>query len=329
MSVYTRRFPRRQVLCLAAAAMPFTASWLARADSYPSRPVRIIVGYAAGGAPDILARFIGRWLSDRLGQPFVIENKPGANGGIAIETVIKAPADGHTLLLVALPDAVNATLFQNLNYSFVRDITPVAATSRDPDVMVVNPRFPAKSVPEFIAYAKANPGKINMASPGVGSSPHLAGELFKFMTGIDMTHVAYRGSAPALTDLLGDQVQVFFAPISASLAYVRAGELRALAVTTAARVDALRDIPTLADFVPGFEVSGWFGIGAPKDIPTAIVDRLNTEINAGLNDPVMKARLAELGSSAFVTSPSNFGRFIVDETKKWADVIKFANIKPE
>jgi tripartite-type tricarboxylate transporter receptor subunit TctC len=217
-----------------------------------------------------------------------------------------------------LPDAVNATLFQNLNYSFVRDITPVAATSRDPDVMLVNPRFPAKSVPEFIAYAKANPGKINMASPGVGSSPHLAGELFKFITGIDMTHVAYRGSAPALTDLLGDQVQVFFAPLSASLA-----------VTTAARVDALRDIPTVADFVPGFEVSGWFGIGAPKDIPTAIVDRLNTEINAGLNDPAMKARLADLGSSAFVISPSNFGRFIVDETKKWADVIKFANIKPE
>jgi tripartite-type tricarboxylate transporter receptor subunit TctC len=193
----------------------------------------------------------------------------------------------------------------------------------------VNPRFPAKSVPEFIAYAKANPGKINMASPGVGSSPHLAGELFKFMTGIDMTHVAYRGSAPALTDLLGDQVQVFFAPISASLAYVRAGELRALAVTTAARADALRDIPTVADFVPGFEVSGWFGIGAPKDIPTAIVDRLNTEVNAGLNDPAMKARLADLGSSAFVISPSNFRRFIVDETKKWADVIKFANIKPE
>jgi tripartite-type tricarboxylate transporter receptor subunit TctC len=329
MSVDTCRFPRRQVLCLAAAAIPFTASWLARADSYPSRPVRIIVGYAAGGAPDILARLIGRWLSDRLGQPFVIENKPGANGGIAIATVIKAPADGHTLLLVALPDAVNATLFQNLNYSFVRDITPVAATSRDPDVMLVNPRFPAKSVPEFIAYAKANPGKINMASPGVGSSPHLAGELFKFMTGIDMTHVAYRGSAPALADLLGGQVQVFFAPISASLAYVRAGELRALAVTTAARVDALRDIPTVADFVPGFEVSGWFGIGAPKDIPTAIVDRLNTEINAGLNDPAMKARLADLGSSAFVISPSNFGRFIVDETKKWADVIKFANIKPE
>jgi tripartite-type tricarboxylate transporter receptor subunit TctC len=323
------KFPRRQVLCLAGAAIPFPESWLARADSYPSRLVRIIVGYAAGGAPDILARLIGQWLSDRLSQPFIVENKPGANGRIAIQTVIKAPADGYTLLLVALPDAVNATLYQNLNYSFVGDIAPVAAISRDPDVVLVNPAFPAKSVPEFIGYAKANPGKINMASPGVGSAPHMAGELFKFMTGIDMTHVAYRGSAPALTDLLGGQVQVFFAPISASLAYVRAGKLRALAVTTAARADALPDIPTVADFVPGYEVSSWFGIGAPKDIPAAIVDRLNTEINAGLNDPTMKARLADLGSSAFVISPSNFGRFIVDETKKWADVIKFANIKPD
>jgi tripartite-type tricarboxylate transporter receptor subunit TctC len=323
------KLPRRKVLRLAGAAIPFAASWLARADTYPSRPVRIIVGYAAGGAPDILARLIGQWLSDRLGQPFVVENKPGANGGIAIETVIKAPADGYTLLLVALPDAVNATLYQNLNYSFVRDIAPVAAISRDLDVMLVNPTFPAKSVPEFIAYAKANPGKINMASPGVGSSPHMAGELFKFMTGVDMTHVAYRGSAPALADLLGGQVQVFFAPISASLAHVRAGKLRALAVTTAARADALPDIPTVADFVPGYEVSAWFGIGAPKDVPAAIVDRLNTEINAGLNDPTMKARLADLGSLAFVISPSNFGRFIVDETKKWANVIKFANIKPE
>jgi tripartite-type tricarboxylate transporter receptor subunit TctC len=323
------KFPRRQVLRLAAAAIPLTASWLARAESYPSRPVHIIVGYAAGGAPDILARLIGQWLSDRLGQPFIIENKPGAAGGIAIETVIRAPADGYTLLLVAMPDAVNATLYQNLNYSFVRDIAPIAAISRDPDVVLVNPTFPAKSVPEFIAYAKANPGKINIASPGVGSAPHMAGELFKFMNGIDMTHVAYRGSAPALTDLLGGQVQVFFAPISASLAYVRAGKLRALAVTTAARADALPDIPSVADFVPGYEVSSWFGIGAPKDVPAAIVDRLNSEINAGLNDPTMKTRLVDLGSSAFVISPSNFGRFIADETNKWADVIKFANIKAD
>ena len=320
---------RRQALRLAGAAIPFSASWFARANSYPSRPVRIIVGYAAGGAPDILARLIGRWLSDRLGQPFVVENKPGASGRIAIETVVRAPPDGYTLLLVALPDAVNATLYQGLNYSFVRDIAPIAATSRDPDVMLVNPAFPAKSIPEFIAYAKANPGKINMASPGVGSSPHMAGELFNFMTGIDMTHVAYRGSAPALTDLLGGQVQVFFAPIAASLAYVRAGKLQALAVTTAARADALPDIPTVADFVHGFEVSGWFGIGAPKDVPTPIVDQLNTEINAGLNNPAMQARLADLGSSAFALSPPDFGRFIADEIKKWANVIKFANIKPE
>ncbi len=320
---------RRQALRLASAAVPFAASWVAGADSYPSRPVRIIVGYAAGGAPDILARLIGRWLSDRLGQPFVVENKPGASGRIAIETVVRAPADGYTLLLVALPDAVNATLYQNLSYNFARDIAPIAAISRDPDVMLVNPAFPTKSVPAFIAYAKTNPGKINMASPGVGSSPHMAGELFNFMTGINMTHVVYRGSAPALTDLLGGQVQVFFAPISASLAYIRAGKLRALAVTTVARADSLPDIPTVADFVPTFEVSGWFGIGAPKDVHAAIVDRLNAAINAGLNDPAMKTRIADLGASAFVLSPSNFGSFIADEIKKWANVIKFAHIRPE
>ena len=322
--------PRRQFLHLAAgtAALPLLPRAAAALD-YPTRPVRIIVGYAAGGAPDILARLIGQWLSDRLGQPFVVENRPGANGSIAIETVIKAAADGYTLLAVALPDAVNATLYQNLNYNFVRDVAPVAATSRDPDVMVVNPSFPAKTVPEFISIAKANPGKINMASPGVGSSPHMAGELFKFMTGIEMTHVAYRGSAPALTDLLGGQVQVYFAPISASLAYVRAGKLRALAVTTAARAEALPDIPTVSDFVPGYEVSAWYGIGAPKDTPAEIVDRLNQEIKAGLTDPSLKGRLAELGSSAFVVSPANFGKFIAAETDKWAKVIKFANIKAE
>jgi tripartite-type tricarboxylate transporter receptor subunit TctC len=291
--------------------------------------VRIIVGYAAGGAPDILARLMGQWLSDRLGQPFVVENRPGANGSIAIETVIKAGADGYTLVAVALPDAVNATLYQNLNYNFVRDVAPVAATSRDPDVMVVNPSLPAKTVPEFINFAKANPGKINMASPGVGSSPHMAGELFKFMTGTEMTHVAYRGSAPALTDLLGGQVQVYFAPISTSLAYVRAGKLRALAVTTAARAEALPDIPTVSDFVPGYEVSAWYGIGAPRNTPAEIVDKLNKEINAGLADPKLKARLADLGSSAFVVSSADFGKFIADETEKWAKVIKFANIKAE
>jgi tripartite-type tricarboxylate transporter receptor subunit TctC len=324
------KLPRRQFLHLAAGAAALSAaSRFARADAYPSRPVRIIVGYAAGGAPDILARLIGQWLSDRLGQPFVVENRPGAHGSIAAETVIKAAADGYTLLAVAVPDAVNATLYQNLNYNFIRDIAPVAATSRDPNVMVVDPSFPAKTVPEFINFAKANSGRINMASPGVGSSPHMAGELFKFMTGIEMTHVAYRGSALALTDLLGGQVQVYFAPISASLAYVRAGKLRALAVTTAARAEALPDIPTVSDFVPGYEVSAWYGVGAPKNTPAEIVDRLNTEINAGHADPKLKARLAGLGSSAFVVSPADFGKFIADETEKWAKVIKFANIKPE
>jgi tripartite-type tricarboxylate transporter receptor subunit TctC len=324
------KFPRRKFLHFAAGAAVFpTVSQFARAQSYPSRPVRIIVGYAAGGAPDILARLVGQSLSDRLGQPFVVENRPGANGSIAIDTVIKAAADGYTLLAVALPDAVNATLYQNLNYNFVRDIAPVAATSRDPDVMVVNPSLPVKTVPEFISFAKANPGKINMASPGVGSSPHMAGELLKFMTGIEMTHVAYRGSAPALTDLLGGQVQVYFAPISASLAYVKAGKLRALAVTTAARAEALPDVPTVSDFVPGYEVSAWYGMGAPKNTPAEIVDRLNMEINAGLVDPTLKARLADLGSSAFVVSPADFGKFIANETEKWAKVIRASNIKPQ
>jgi tripartite-type tricarboxylate transporter receptor subunit TctC len=324
------KLPRRNFLHLAAgaAALPVLPR-IATAQGYPSRPVRIVVGYAAGGAPDILARLIGQWLSDRLGQPFIIENRPGANGSIAIETVTKAAADGYTLLALALPDAVNATLHQNLNYNVVRDIAPVAATSRDPDVMVVNPSFPAKTVPAFINFAKANPGKINMASPGVGSSPHMAGELFKYMTGIEMTHVAYRGSAPAITDLLGGQVQVYFAPISASLAYVRAGKLLALAVTTAARAEALPDIPTVSDFVPGYEVSAWYGIGAPKNTPAEIVDRLNREINAGLADPMLKARLANLGSSAFAVSPADFGKFIAAEAEKWAKVIKFANIKAE
>jgi len=324
------KLPRRGFLQAAAggaalAALPRRAVAL----DYPTRSVRIIVGYGAGGAPDILARLVGQWLSDRLAQPFVVENRTGANGSIAIETVIKAPADGYTLLAVALPDAVNATLYPSPNYNFVRDIAPIAATSRDPDVMVVNPSFSANTVPEFINFAKANPGKINMASPGIGSSPHMAGELFKSMTGIEMTHVAYRGSAPALTDLLGGQVQVYFAPISASLSYVRAGKLRALAVTTATRAQALPDIPTVSDFVPGYEVSAWYGIGAPKNTPVEIIDRLNKEIDAGLADAQMKARLAALGSSAFAISPAEFGKFIAGETAKWAKVIKSAGIKPD
>src|SRR5215831_4193228 len=322
------KLSRRTFLHLAAGVVVPGSSGLVRAQAYPAQPVRLLVGFAAGGAPDILARLIGQWLSEHLGQPFVVENRPGASGNLATEAVVTAPSDGYTLLLLTLADAVNATLYQNLNYKFARDLTPVAGLSRDPDVMVVNPIFPAKTVPEFISYAKANRGKLNMASPGVGTSPHMAGELFKFMTGIEMTHVAYRGSAPALTDLLGGHVQVYFAPISASLAYVRDGRLRALAVTTTARVEALPDIPTVNDFVPAYEVSAWYGVGAPKDTPAEIVDRLNTEINAGLADPTLKARLADLGSSAFIVSPADFGKFIADETEKWAKVIKFANIKP-
>jgi tripartite-type tricarboxylate transporter receptor subunit TctC len=324
------KLSRRRSFQLAAFAVVLPiASRIARAQDYPSRPVRVIVGFSAGGAPDILARLIGQSLSDRLGQPFVVENRPGASGSIATEAVVVAPADGYTLLLVALPDAVNATLYQNLPYNFLRDIAPVAAISRDPDVMIVNPSFPAKTVPEFISFAKANPGKINMASPGVGSSPHMAGELFKFMTGIDMAHVAYRGSAPALTDLLGGQVQVYFAPISASIEYIKAGKLRALAVTTASRAEALPDVPVISDFVPGYEVSAWYGIGAPKNTPMEIVNRLNTAINAGLTNSELKARLADLGSSAFVVSASEFGKFIAAETEKWAKVVKFAGIQPQ
>jgi tripartite-type tricarboxylate transporter receptor subunit TctC len=323
-------FTRREFLHLAAgaAALP-AASQIAGAQVYAARPVRLIVGFGPGGAPDIMARLMGQWLSERLGQPFVVENKPGANGNIGTEAVVRAPADGYTLLLVLPSHAVNATLYQNLNYNFLRDIAPVAGIGRDTEVMVVNPSFPVHSVPEFIAYAKANVGKINMASPAIGSLPHMAGELFKFMTGIDMVHVPYRSSAAAITDLLGGHVQVYFAPVSASIEHVRAGKLRALAVTTAARVEALPDIPTVGDFVPGYEVSAWYGIGAPKNTPAEIVDRLNMEINAGLSDPKLKARLADLGSSVLVLSPSDFGKFIADETKKWAKVIKFANIKPE
>jgi tripartite-type tricarboxylate transporter receptor subunit TctC len=324
------KLSRQRFLQLAAgaAACPFV-SRLAWAETYPTRPVHLIVGFAAGGAPDILARLMGEWLSSRLGQPFVIENRTGAGSNIATETVVQAPGDGYTLLLASLANAVNATLYEKLNYNFMRDTVPVAGISRDPNVMVVVPSFPAKTVPEFIAYAKANPGKINMASPGVGTSPHMAGELFKFMTGIQMTHVAYRGSPPAITDLLGGQVQVYFAPISASIEYVRAGKFRALAVTTAKRADALPDVPTVGEFVPGYEASAFYGVSAPKATPAEIVNKLNGEINAGLTDPKLKARLADLGSSPFVGSPSDFGKLIAEETEKWGKVVKFANIKPE
>jgi tripartite-type tricarboxylate transporter receptor subunit TctC len=321
---------RREFLHLAAGAVGVPlATRIAMAQAYPSRPVRFLVGFGAGGAPDILARLMGQWLSDRLGQPFVVENKVGGSSVIATEAVVEAPADGHTLLLASLANAVNATLYDKLNYNFIRDIAPVGGITRDPNVMIVVPTFPAKTVPEFVAYAKANPGKINMASPGVGTSPHMAGELFKFMTGVDMAHVAYRGSAPVLTDLLGGQVQVYFAPIAASIEFIRAGKLRALAVTTATRTDALPDVPTVAEFVPGYDSSAFYGIGAPKNTPADIVNKLNKEINAGLADATLKKRLTDLGSVAFPGSPADFGKLVADETEKWAKVIKFANIKPE
>jgi tripartite-type tricarboxylate transporter receptor subunit TctC len=322
----TMSLPRRKFLQLAASAAALPA-WprIAAALDYPSRPVRLLVGFAPGGAPDILVRLIGQWLSDRLAQPFVVENKPGGGGRLATEAVINAAPDGYTLGLVAMSHAINPSLY-NLNYNFARDLAPVAGLSREPNVMVVNPAFPAKNVPEFITYAKAHPGKINMASPGVGTAPHMAGELFKFLAGVDMTHVAYRGSPQVLTDLLGGQVQVYFAPISASVEYVRAGRLRALAVTTAGRAAALQDLPPLGDFVPGYEMTAWYGLGAPKKTPAEVIARLNKEINAALDDPGTTTRLAALGSSPFPGSPADFGKFIADETDKWA---KFARIKPD
>lgn len=322
---------RRTFMLLAASsiALPVTGR-TARAVVFPAQPMRLLVGSAAGGGPDIVARLIGQWLSDRLGQPFIVENKPGGSTNLATEEAARALPDGYTLLLLVPSNAaINGSLYDKLNYDFARDITPVAGLSREPEVMVVNPAFPAKTALEFISYAKANPGKINMASPGIGTGPHMAGELFKYMTGIEMTHVAYRGSAPAITDLLGGQVQVYFAPLSTSIEYVRTGKLRALGVTTAARVAALPDVPPLGDFVPGYETSTWYGIGAPKKTPAGIVDRLNKEINIGLADPGMTARLAALGSSAFPVSPAEFSKFIADETEKWAKVIKFAHIEPE
>jgi tripartite-type tricarboxylate transporter receptor subunit TctC len=324
------KLPRRQFLHLAASAATAPAlSRVAWAQAYPLRPVRLIVPGAPAGAPDILARLMGQWLSERLGHPFVIDNRPGGGGNIAIEAVVKAPADGYTLLLVSIQGAINATLYEKLNYNFIRDIEPVASISRETFALEVTPSFPAKTVPELIAHAKANPGKLSMATPGIGSTPHLAGELFKMMAGLDMVHVPYRASAPALIDVIGGQVQVTFGPLSSSIEYVRAGKLRALAVSTASRSVALPDIPPLADFLPGYDVSGWFGIGAPKNTPAEIVERLSKEINAGLADPKLKARLADLGGTPLVGSPADFGRLIAAETEKWGKVIRAANIKPE
>jgi tripartite-type tricarboxylate transporter receptor subunit TctC len=324
------KLARRNFLHLAVgtAALP-AVSRIALAQTYPSRPVRIIVGLAAGGGADITARLIGQWLSDRLGQQFIVENRPGAGNNIATEAVVRAPADGYTLLLVGSFNAVNATLYDKLNFNFIRDIAPVAGIVVVPYVMVVNPSVPAATVPEFIAYAKSNPGKISMASAGKGTTPHLAGELFKMMAGVDMVHVPYRGGGPALIDLLGGQVQIYFASTVSSIEYIRAGRLRALAVTTATRSEALPDLPTVGEFVPGYETIGWFGVGVPKNTPTEIVDKLNNEVNAALVDPKMKARLADLGGVALPGSPAEFGKLIADETEKWSKVIRAGNIKAQ
>jgi tripartite-type tricarboxylate transporter receptor subunit TctC len=323
------KLPRRKFLRLAAAAAALPAvSHFAWAQSYPTRPVRLVVGFPPGGGTDIIARLIGQWLSERLGQQLVIENRPGAGSNIATEGVVRAAADGYTLLLVSAAHAINATLYDRLNYNFLRDIAPVAGVIRVPNLMEVNPSLPPKSVPEFIAYAKANPGKVNYASGGNGTAQHLAGELFKIMTGVDMVHVPYRGDAPALTDLIGGQVQVMFGNMPSSIEHIRAGKLRPLAVTTAARSEALPDLPPVGDFVPGYEASTWQGLGAPGNTPAEIVDKLNKEINAALSDPKIKAKLADLGGSVLSGSPADFGRLIADETEKWGKVIRAANIKP-
>jgi tripartite-type tricarboxylate transporter receptor subunit TctC len=321
---------RRQFLHLAAgaAALPMSSRF-AWAQTYPTRPVRMIIGIVPGSGPDIVGRLVGQWLSERLGQPFVIENRPGAGTNIAAEAVVRSPADGYTLLLAATSNAINATLYDKLSFNFIRDIAPVASISRETFALEVNPSFPAKTVPEFIAHAKANPGKLSMASAGSGTGPHMAGELFKMMAGVDLVHVPYRGSAAALTDLIGGQVDVTFGPLSSSIQYVRAGKLRALAVSSASRSDALPDIPTVGDFVPGYEATGWFGIGVPRGTPAEIIDKLNAQINAALADPKIKARLADFGGTPLPGSPAQFGKLIVDETEKWGKVVKFSGAKAD
>jgi len=324
------KLPRRNFLHLAAGAAALPAvSRFAWAQTYPTRPVRIVAPTAPGGAPDILARLIGPWLSGRLGQQFVVENRPGGGTNIGTEAVVRAPADGYTLLLVATTNTINATLYDRLNFDFLRDIAPVAGITRQPIVMVVNPSVPVKTVPEFTAYAKANPGKINLGSPGIGSPGHVAGELFKMMAGVDLVHVPYRGGGPVMTDLLGGQVHVLFGSTSLTIEQIRADKLRPLAVTTATRWETLPDLPTVGEFLPGFEASAWGGLGAPRNTPAKIIDTLNKEINVALADPTMKARLADLGGAVLAGSPADFGKLIAEETEKWAKVIKFAGMKPE
>jgi len=324
------KLPRRKFLHLAAgaAALPL-APHVARAQAYPSRPVRIIVGFPAGCGGDLAARLIGQWLSERLGQPFIIENRPGAGSNLGAEAVVRAPPDGYTLLQATAANAWNTTLYNNLKFDFLRDIVPIASIIRVPFVLEVNPSVPAKTVPEFIAYAKANPGKLTMASGGSGSPQHVSGELFKVMTGVDMLHVPYRGAAPAITDLLAGQVQVMFDPILSSIEHIKAGKLRALAVTSATRSELLPDIPAVGEFVPGYEATGWQGIGAPRTTPTDIINKLNSEVSAALVDSKFRASLASLAVTPFASSPADFGKFIVEYTEKWAKVIRAANIKPE
>ena len=323
------KLARRDVLrwVARAAALPALPATVL-AQSYPARPVRVIVPVAAGGANDVSARLIGQWLSEHLGQQFVIENRPGAGTNIGTEAAIRSPADGYTLLISGSNAAINPSLFANLNFNFIHDTAPIGSIVRVPQLMQVTPSLPVQTVPEFITYAKANPGKIAMGSGGIGSPAHVIGEYFKLATGIDLTHVPYRGAAPAVTDLIGGQIQVAFTELATSLQYVKAGRLRALAVTTAARVEALPDVPTLAEFIPGFEASQWIGLVAPKDTPSAIVEKLNAEINAGLADAKLKARFAELGGTVMPGSPADFAKLIRDETEKWAKVIRDANIKP-
>jgi tripartite-type tricarboxylate transporter receptor subunit TctC len=321
---------RRQFLHLAAGAVVLPAlSRGAKAQAYPTKPVRIVVGYAAGGGTDIVARLIGQWLSERLGQQFVIENRTGAATNIGTEAVVRAPADGYTLLLAHTANAINATLYEKLNFNFIRDITPVAGIMRVPNIMVVNPLLPVKTVPEFIAYAKANPGKINMASGGAGGPDHMSGELFMTMTGVNMLHVPYRGLSPALTDLLAGQVQVIFSSLPAAIEYVKAGKLRALAVTTASRFEGMPDIPSVSETVQNYDASQWYGLGAPKNTPAEIVLKLNREVNAALADPNMKGRLADLGGTVLPGSPADFGTLIIQDTENWAKVLKFAGIKAD
>ena len=324
------KLPRRQFLHLAAGAAALPAvSRFAWAQAYPSRPVRVIVGFAPGGATDIMARLMGQSLSERLRQPFVIENKPGAATNIATEAVVNAAPDGYTLLMVTSVNAINASVYEKLNFNLIRDVVPIASIHREPFVMEANPSVPVKTVAEFIAYAKANPGKLTMASAGIGSGNHISGELFKMMTGVNLVHVPYRGGGPALVDLISGQVKVLFATMSSSIEYVRAGKLRALAVTTATRSSVLPDIPTVAEFVPGYESSFWTGVGAPKNTPAEIVDKLNKEMNATLADPKFKARLADLGGDVLALSPADFGKLIADETEKWGNVIRALNIKAD